>query len=633
MFKARATKNNSRQRGGQASKTLQVDGVQQAPAHGEKLASQKGNFASKKNGGPYEDIDFRKLMQNGLARAKVNLLYVGFFSFCASLLILSVPIYLFQISDRVLTSRSVDTLVMLTAIVIGLVLAHVLLDMFRRFMLMRVAVDVETRLGGPVLSAAARASHNGSSQEFQALSDLQQLRSFLTGSVLLTIMDAPVAPIYLFVVYLVHPHLGMIVTTTILLLLVLARINQKLTAVPFGKANAFSSRANLQAEAMARNAQVMNAMGMIPEGVVIWGKETAESLKAQIMGQDRNVLISAISKFIRLSTQITMLGWGAWLALSNEITGGMIIAASIIGGRALAPVEGIIDGWKSYVGAKSAFGRIQKLLHTSPLNVHRLRLPNPAGRLSVERLLFVPPPNKRVILNGLSFQLSPGESLAVVGASGSGKSTLGKMLVGSLIPTAGNVRLDMMDLRNWDSRQLGENIGYLPQDVQLFPGTIKENIARMNREAKDEDVFKAAQMSDIHEMVSQFSQGYETQVAMDGAPLSGGQRQRIGLARAFYNNPRLLVLDEPNSNLDTIGEQALAQALERAKQDGMTVIAITQRPALLRCVDKIMMLKDGTVAAFGSRDEVMPLITGKRPGIPQHQNAPGHNLPAAQPAE
>ncbi|SDR33836.1 type I secretion system permease/ATPase [Pseudovibrio sp. Tun.PSC04-5.I4] len=633
MFKFRLANKRSDQKSRQITRVLLAKDALQGRLKGEWFTKQIGRFTPKKNDGPNEDIDFRRLMQNGLGQAKLNLMFVGFFSFCASLLILSVPIYLFQISDRVLTSRSIDTLVMLTTIVIGLVLAHVLLDMFRRFMLMRVAVDVETRLGGPVLSAAARASHNGSSQEFQALSDLQQLRSFLTGSVLLTMMDAPVAPIYLLVVYLVHPHLGLIVTTTILLLLVLARVNQKLTAIPFAKANAFSSRANLQAEAMARNAQVMNAMGMIPEGVIIWGKETAESLKAQIIGQDRNVLISAASKFIRLSTQITMLGWGAWLALSNEITGGMIIAASIIGGRALAPVEGIIDGWKSYVGAKSAYARIYKLLHTSPLNVHRLRLPNPIGRLSVERLLYVPPPNKRVILNGVSFQLTPGDSLAVVGASGSGKSTLGKMLVGSLIPTAGNVRLDMMDLRNWDSRQLGENIGYLPQDVQLFPGSIKENIARMNKEAKDDDVFKAAQMADIHEMVSQFSQGYETQVAMDGAPLSGGQRQRIGLARAFYNSPRLLVLDEPNSNLDTTGEIALAQALEHAKQDGMTVIAITQRPALLRCVDKIMMLKDGTVSAFGSRDEVMPLITGKRPELTRRPTVAGQNMPVAQPAE
>ncbi|MDD7910872.1 type I secretion system permease/ATPase [Pseudovibrio exalbescens] len=559
------------------------------------------------------DLDFRQVLHSVLVRAKMHLLVVGLFSFASSILVLALPIYLFQISDRVLTSRSVDTLVMLTVIVVGLILAHVLLDMFRRYMLMRVAVDLETRLGAPVLSAAAKASHNGSSREFQALGDLQQLRSFLTGSVLLTMLDAPVAPIYLLAVFLVHPHLGLIVTGTIVILLIVARINQRLTAIPFSQAGAFSARANLQADAMARNAQVINAMGMIPESVRLWGRETANSLKSQVVGQDRNVVMAGISKFIRLCTQITMLGWGAWLALNNEITGGMIIAASIIGGRALAPVEGTIEGWKSFIAARAAFGRIRTLLQTSQLNVRRLRLPEPKGALAVERVLYVPPPNKRVILNGVSFDLTPGEALAIVGASGSGKSTLGKMLVGSIAPTAGNVRLDNMDLRNWDPRQLGENVGYLPQDVQLFPGSIKANIARMRESASDAEVFHAAQMANIHEMVSHFPQGYETEVAMDGSPLSGGQKQRIGLARAFFGKPRLVVLDEPNSNLDATGEQALSEAMGRAKAEGITVVAITQRPQLLRCADKILMLKDGTVQAFGVRDDVLPLVTGRRP--------------------
>lgn len=563
--------------------------------------------------GDNADLDFRQVLHSVLSRAKFHLLIVAFFSFASSILVLALPIYLFQISDRVLTSRSVDTLVMLTIIVVGLILAHVLLDMFRRYMLMRVAVDLETRLGAPVLSAAARASHHGSSREFQALGDLQQLRSFLTGSVLLTMLDAPVAPIYLLAVYLVHPHLGLIVTGTILVLLVIARINQRFTAIPFSQAGAYSARANLQADAMARNAQVINAMGMIPESVRLWGRETASSLKAHVAGQDRNVVFAGISKFIRLCTQITMLGWGAWLALNNEITGGMIIAASIIGGRALAPVEGTIEGWKSFIAARASFGRIRTLLQTSQLNVRRLQLPAPKGALSVERILYVPPPDKRVILNGVSFSLEPGEALAIVGASGSGKSTLARMLVGSISPTAGSVRLDHMDLRNWDPRQLGENVGYLPQDVQLFPGTIKANIARMREDASDAEVFRAAQMADIHEMVSQFSQGYETEVAMDGSPLSGGQKQRIGLARAFFGAPRLVVLDEPNSNLDTVGEQALGEAIARAKTEGITVVAITQRPQLLRCADHILMLKDGSVHAFGVRDEVLPLITGRRP--------------------
>ena len=560
------------------------------------------------------DRDFRDVLSKGLAACRRNLVTVGLFSFAVNLLLLSIPIYLFQVSDRVLTSRSVDTLLMLSAIVAGALASHVLLDMMRRFILMRVAVEAESKLGAPVLSAAAKAAQNGSIREFQTLADLQQLRSFLTGPVLLSMFDMPVAPIYLFAVFLIHPHLGFIVATSGGLLLAIALINQKMTAVAFARANAFGTRANLQAEAMARNAQIINAMGMIPEAVRIWGRETADSLKAQVAGHDRNIVLTGVSKFARLCTQVTILGWGAWLALESHLTGGMVIAASIVGSRALAPMEGTIEGWRHFVQARSAYARIKALLQNSPLNADRLRLPRPEGRLSVERILYVPPPTKKVILNGISFQLEPGESLAIVGASGTGKSTLARMLVGSIIPTAGNVRLDMMDLRNWDPRQFGESVGYLPQDVQLFPASIKANIARMRDDAADEDIFDAAEMADVHEMISEFPQGYETQIGLDGSPLSGGQKQRIGLARAFFGNPRLVVLDEPNSNLDARGDRALAGALVRAKEKSMTVVAITQRPSLLRSVDKIMILHNGTVQAFGKRDEIIPLIAGRKSG-------------------
>jgi ATP-binding cassette, subfamily C, bacterial len=396
-------------------------------------------------------------------------------------------------------------------------------------------------------------------------------------------------------------------------LFVIALVNQKLTAVPYAQASTYASRANLAADAMARNAQVMNAMGMIPEGVQIWGRETAESLKAQVVAQDRNIYLAGLSKMVRLFTQVAILGWGAWLSLHDELTGGMVIAASIVGGRALAPVEGTIEGWRSFIHARSAYARIKTLLQNSPLNLERLRLPRPQGMLSVERILYVPATTKKVILNGVSFQLEPGESLAIVGASGSGKSTLARMLVGSINPTAGNVRLDWMELRNWDPRQFGESVGYLPQDVQLFPASIKANIARMREDATDQAIFEAAELADVHEMISQFPQGYETQVLVDGSPLSGGQKQRIGLARAFFGHPRLVVLDEPNSNLDAPGEMALGKALGRAKDRSITVVAITQRPALLRSVDKIMILKDGTAQAIGKRDDILPLLSGRGP--------------------
>src|SRR5882724_3770435 len=559
------------------------------------------------------DNEFRDVLGKGLAYTRRNLVTVGIFSIMVNLLVLSIPVYLFNMSDRVLASRSTDTLVMLTMIVVFAIGAHVLMDMMRRIILMRVAVETEARLGGPVLSAAAKAAQSGSSREFQTLADLQHLRSFITGPVLLTMFDAPVSPVYFAVVFLIHPHLGLIVLSSGVALMGVAMLNQKVTAIPFTRANAFGTRANLQAEAMARNAQVINAMGMIPEGVQVWGRETVESLKAQVAGQDLNILMTGISKFLRLCTQIAILGWGAWLALESQLTGGMIIAASIVASRALAPLEGTIEGWRNFVQARSAYGRVKTLLQNSPLNLDRLRLPRPQGHLSVERILYVPPPNKKVILNGISFHLEPGESLAIVGDSGTGKTMLARMLVGSIIPTAGSVRLDMMDLRNWDARQFGESVGYLPQDVQLFPASIKANIARMREDALDEDIFDAAETADVHEMISSLAQGYETIVGMDGSPLSGGQRQRIGLARAFYGNPRLIVLDEPNSNLDANGERALAKALLRAKEKQITVVTITQRAALLMSVDKIMILHQGAVQAFGSRDEIIPIITGRKP--------------------
>ncbi|MBB4439167.1 MULTISPECIES: type I secretion system permease/ATPase [Rhizobium] len=556
-----------------------------------------------------EPVNFAASLSRGMAAVRHNMVVVMMFTIAINVLLLAIPLYLFQISDRVLTSRSIDTLVMLSIAVLGAVLLQAFMDSVRRFILMRTAVELEVQLGAPILSAAARASLHGSGKDYQTLQDLQLLRGFLTSGTLIAFLDAPLMPFFVVVVYFVHPHLGIIIMVCCAVLFVIAYLNQKFTARQFAESNGYLSRANFHLDSMSRNSQIINAMAMIPEAVKMWGRETAGSLKSQVEAQDRNIIFSGISKACRMVTQVTLLGWGAHLSLSGELTGGMVIAASIISGRALAPIEGAIEGWNQFNRSAAAYGRIKGLLLNSPLNFPRLRLPNPEGRLDVERILFVPPPQKKVILNGISFSLRKGESLAIIGNSGSGKTTLGKMLVGSIVPTSGNVRLDLMDLRNWDQRQFGESIGYLPQDVQLFPGTIKANICRMRDDVDDHQIYEAAVLADVHELIAGFPQGYETIVAADGAPLSGGQKQRIALARAFFGNPKFVVLDEPNSNLDTQGEAALAKALIHAKKQGITTVTITQRPALLQCVDKILVLKEGTVAMFGERIEVLQALS------------------------
>ncbi|RWB00608.1 MAG: type I secretion system permease/ATPase [Mesorhizobium sp.] len=567
-----------------------------------------GGGAFHKRLGP---VDLSASLTAGLRAVKKNLIAVMIFTIATNVLVLAIPVYLFQISDRVLTSRSVDTLVMLTIVIVGAVILQSVFDAIRRFILMRTAVEVAAQLGGPILSAAARASLHSNGREYQTLGDLQQLRTFLVSATLLSLLDAPMAPLFMLAIFLIHPDLGFIVVATALLLLAITLANQRATAKPFGEANTSQTKANLHVDSMSRNSQIINALAMIPEAVWIWGKDTGNSLRWQVIAQDRNIAFASLSKGVRLLTQVIMLGWGAYLAIEGSVTGGMVIAASIIAGRALGPIEGAIEGWNQVVQSRAAFGRISALLKESPLNFERLKLPRPEGRLDVERLLFVPQGTKRVVLNGIGFGLEAGDSLAIIGNSGAGKTTLGKMLVGSILPTSGSVRLDLMDLRNWDQRQFGESIGYLPQDVQLFPGSIKANIARMREDVDDGAIYEAAKLADVHELIASLPHGYETFVAADGAPLSGGQKQRIALARAFFGSPKLVVLDEPNSNLDTAGELALSRALQQAKEQKITMVTITQRPALLQTVDKILVLVNGTVALFGLRQDVLQALAAR----------------------
>jgi len=551
--------------------------------------------------------------------AKHTILVVALFSVFVNLLMLTMPIYLFQISDRVLTSRSVETLMMLTILSLGLLVVLALLDVLRRQVLGRLATQFETILGGPVLTSIMSVSRAADGGNTQVLRSMHQVKSFLSGSVMLLLFDAPLAPIYFAAVFLIHPDLGLVAVGAGVLLVAIAVFNQRATSGPLGEASLHGSRADTHADALARNAQVINAMGMLDESIQHWGREQALALERQSTALDRNFWIGGASKFGRLVTQIVILGVGAYLALSGELTGGMMIAASIIAGRALQPLEGMIEGWRSVVQTRAAYARVKSAVESLKHEPVRLRLPRPKGRLTIDRILYLPPGSKEPVLNGVSFDLDAGESLAIVGPSGSGKSTLARILVGCLHPTAGKVRLDGTELRHWDRRQFGEYTGYLPQEVELFPGTIKENVCRMRSDLPDGKIYAAAQFTDVHDMITQLTNGYETVLERTGAPLSGGQKQRIALARAFFGEPAVVVLDEPNSNLDAAGEQALTDTLKRAKEKKVTVIVVTQRPAVLHSVDKLLILRAGRVEAFGPPNEILHRLV--KPGRPASQQA------------
>jgi ATP-binding cassette subfamily C protein len=537
--------------------------------------------------------------------ARRTLAATALFSIFVNLLMLTMPLYLFQLSDRVLTSRSLDTLLMLTIVALGFMGVLSLLDILRRQVLGRLATSFETILGAAVLASMVTTAKVADGASMQALRNLHQVKNFISSPVMLLLFDAPLAPIYFAAVFLIHPDLGLISLVSGLFLIAIALVNQKATSGPLVQAGIYASKADADADAFARNSQVINAMGMLNESILHWGREQAPALTFQSDALDRNFWIGGVSRFARLVTQIVILGVGAYLALHGSVTGGMMIAASIIAGRALQPLEIMIEGWRTLVQTRGAYARVKGTVASLKQEQDHLLLPKPEGRLTVERLLYLPPGTKEAVLNGVSFELQPGESLAIVGPSGSGKSTLARILVGCLYPTAGKVRLDGTELRNWDRRQFGEFTGFLPQEVELFPGTIKENVCRMRNDLPDDKIYEAALLTDVHEMISYLPNGYETVLEGSGAPLSGGQKQRIALARAFFGGPSLVVLDEPNSNLDAAGEQALTDTLQRAKEKRVTVIVITQRPAVLNSMDKLLILRAGRVEAFGPPSEVL----------------------------
>ncbi len=474
----------------------------------------------------------------------------------------------------------------------------------RSRILLRASTRLELDLGGEALTAAISSAVHGGGHSAQALRDVNQLRTFLTGSGILALFDAPWTPVFIAVIYLFHPLLGSIAIGGAILLFVLAVVNDVVTRASLTTANAASLTALNKAQAGIRNADVVEAMGMLPGVFKHWFADNAQALHLQLKASRRSGNITSVAKSVRLMVQIVMLGVGAFLVIQQEITPGVMIAGVLLMARALSPVERAIGVWRSLIGARVAYHRLNEILAARPRRDSAMELPRPQGHLSVERLIYYPPDGNKAILKNISFDLQAGQALGIVGPTAAGKSTLAKLLVGSWQPTAGKVRLDGANVYAWNRQSFGQHVGYLPQDVELFAGSVRDNIARLG-DVDPDTVIAAARLAGVHDMVLRLPSGYETEIGEGGEFLSGGQRQRIALARAMLGRPCLLVLDEPNANLDTTGEKVLLEALSEAKASGTTIVIITHRRSILEVVDKMLVLNNGTVEAFGPRTEVL----------------------------
>lgn len=536
-------------------------------------------------------------------------LSVAAFSFVINLLMLTPAVYMLQVYDRVLTGQNETTLLMLSLLVVGLFGMMSVFEWVRSRILVRAGAAFDMRLNNRTFDAAFEhylRLKGGNAQ--QSLGDLTNIRQFLSGNGLFAFLDAPWTPIFIIVIAFLHPWLGMFAIVAALLLLGLTLLNERLTSSTLSEAQQWAARAGNYAGNNLRNAEVIEAMGMLPALRQRWFARQSKFLSLQSKASDEAGWVTGITKFVRLTMQSLILGLGALLVLKNELTPGGMIAASILLGRALAPVELVIGTWKPFVTARGAYQRLNELLGRFPPRPERLSLPAPQGDIAVENLLVAAPGQQMAILKGLNFHVPAGTSVAVIGPSASGKSTLARALVGVWPTLAGCVRLDGADIAKWDRAELGPSIGYLPQDVELFDGTIAENIARFG-EIDSAKIIDAAQRAGVHEMVLRFPNGYDTPIGEGGAALSGGQRQRIALARALYGNPVLVVLDEPNANLDDAGELALVAALRGMKADKRTVFLITHRLSVIQEVDAILVLREGVIQTIGPRDQVLAALS------------------------
>ncbi|WP_320034563.1 type I secretion system permease/ATPase [Halarcobacter sp.] len=562
-------------------------------------------------------------IKNAIFESKKTIIIAGVFSFFINLLMLVPPLYMLQLYDRVITSRSEETLIMLTSLVIVLFITLALLEIVRSKLLIKVGNKLDSllsqRIFDTLFELANKAPGKASSMP---LSDLTQIRQFMSGNGLFAFFDAPWIPIYIGVLFIFHTYFGVFAIFAAIVLLCFTIVNEYSTKEKLSEANSLNREATMYVDANLRNAEVVNAMGMRNAIRKNWQEKYFGFLSAQDEASNKAGVWSNTSKITRMMFQSMILGLGGYLAIQLELSAGMMIAGSILLGRALAPLDLLINTWKGFSSTRTSYQRLNELLEDFPKEKEYMELPAPKGELFLEQVALMPPGSKIPSIAGITMKIDKGDVLGIIGPSAAGKSSLARAILGLWPLLQGKVRLDGADIHQWDKERLGKYIGYLPQDIELFEGTIAQNIARFN-EVDSAKVVEAAMKAGVHELILKLPEGYDTKIGAGGVSLSGGQRQRIGFARALYDNPVLVVLDEPNSNLDEQGEQSLLDAINSLKENETTVIIITHRPAILQVTNKIALMKNGTLETMGDTKEILAKVFGQKPKIEQK---PKNNL-------
>ncbi len=559
----------------------------------------------------------RAELREALGSGRALFISVGVFSCFVNILMLTGPMFMLQVYDRVLSSRSYNTLLVLFLLVAALFLCMGLLDWARSRVLARAGARFQALLDSRVFIASLTRSLSPKDRSRPAtgLRDLEAIQRVLSGPAPFAVFDAPWTPLYLAVIFLFHPWLGYLALAGGLVLLLLTWLNERSSAEPQRKAYEAQALAETFEQSIRRDAETIQGLGMRDAATERWRQRRDRALGQQIEASDKSGRFAAASKTLRFFLQSAILALGALLVINGEITPGVMIASSILMGRALAPVEQAIGQWAAIQRAAQGWRSLTELLSQTPPPAKVMSLPRPKGALSARNLVIASPGDDKAILRGVAFSLSPGEAMGVIGPSGAGKSTLARALVGVWPPAAGEIRIDGATPEQYDADVLGRAVGYLPQDVALLDATVAENIARLDAEPDAKKVIEAAKRAGAHEMILALPKGYDTPIGIGGAQLSGGQRQRVALARALYGDPSLVVLDEPNANLDSPGEQALLQAIAELRERGKTVVIVAHRPSAIASCDKILMLDQGQQRAFGPRDEVLRQTTRNYPQL------------------